>query len=376
MIPKICYLGPCFDYSGYGEANRHFIAALNESDVDIMVKTVSYVSEMSDFGDIGVTCRALSDKKNDYNIKILHVTPDEYYKHKEPDKYNIGHLFWETDRLPDQFVKACNEMDEIWTGSPTNAEAIENSGVKVPIFVAPQPIEIDRKKAEPYKLPDQDEGMFLFYSIFEWSERKNPEALLRAYLEEFSEDDNVGMLVKTYMNNFQETNMKQVRAKIKAMRYSYGHDGAKIFWVKHLMDRWQMDRLHATGDCYVSAHRGEGWGIPVVEAMLSGHPVISTGYNGVHDYIPSDVGIMLDYEMVPVNNSRNRDWYTRRQNWANVDIDHLKVSMRQMYEEHQENPKQFKKQGEAAREFVKTTFNFKRVGNLLQERLEEISKKL
>ena len=36
--------------------------------------------------------------------------------------------------------------------------------------------------------------------------------------------------------------------------------------------------LHERGDCYVSLHRGEGWGYPLFEAASRGTPVIATGY--------------------------------------------------------------------------------------------------
>lgn len=45
---NVAYLGPLKDYSGYGEANRHFVCALDEGHVDPQL--VSYSHESSDFG--------------------------------------------------------------------------------------------------------------------------------------------------------------------------------------------------------------------------------------------------------------------------------------------------------------------------------------
>lgn len=50
---NVCYLGPLKDYSGYGEANRHFVAALDEAGVYVIPELVSYSRESSDFGTLG-----------------------------------------------------------------------------------------------------------------------------------------------------------------------------------------------------------------------------------------------------------------------------------------------------------------------------------
>lgn len=368
----ICYLGCPFDYSGYGEANRHFIAALNAAGVDLRVQAVSYVHDTADYGDIGQLCRELCKKQGDYKIKILHVTPDQYYRYAEKGKYNIGHLFWETDKLPQEFAKACNIMQEIWTGSETNAEAIKRSGVTVPVFIAPQPIETNVQRQKPYILFNVPDGTFVFYSIFEWTERKNPKALLRAYFEEFSKNDAVALVIKTYVDNFSFQKQREVTAEIHKLRAQYGKNGAKLLAYKQLMDRAQVRRLHSTGDCYVTTHRGEGWGIPIVEAMTHGNPVITTGYNGVHDYLTNDVATLLPFKMIGVDNNRNRHWYTPDQRWADVDIETLKREMRVSYNEKMAS----KAKGERGKKFVDENFNFLTVGNMLKQRLEVIERKL
>lgn len=38
------------DYSGYGEANRHFVAALKAAGVDVHGELVAYSKERADYG--------------------------------------------------------------------------------------------------------------------------------------------------------------------------------------------------------------------------------------------------------------------------------------------------------------------------------------
>ncbi len=370
---NICYLAPCFDYSGYGEANRHFIMALDTAGVEVQVEPVTYCIDTADFGKIGQRCRELVENKLEYRIKVLHITPDQYKKHMEPGKYHIGHLFWETSKLPKAFADGCNMMDEIWTGSETNAEAIRNSGVNVPVLVFPQPIEIDRPAQKPYTLMDTDPDTFVFYSIFEWSERKNPVALIQAYLQEFTNKENVVLLIKTYIGNFQPDKMRFIRTELRKLRARFGEGGARILLYPYLMDRSQIDRLHATGHAYVTAHRGEGWGIPIVEAMLSANPVITTGYNGVNEYLTPETAWVLPFQMVRVQNmERNSQWYEENQKWADVSVDDLRAAMREVYMK----PEHAEAVGLRAQDFVIENFNFAAVGAKLKERLEVIERKL
>ncbi len=48
-----------------------------------------------------------------------------------------------------------------------------------------------------------------------------------------------------------------------------------------------------TFDCFVSAHRGEGWGVPQMEAMLMGKPIISTSCGGIHEHLKDKEDALL-----------------------------------------------------------------------------------
>lgn len=368
---NVAYLGPLKDYSGYGEANRHAAAALDAAGINVIGKLVNYVNESADFGTIGRVVNQLCNNEGEYRIKIIHTTPNEIQKHKEPGKYHVAHFFWETDRVPDDFVAGLKQVDEIWTGSKANAAAIRGSGVDIPIKVFPQAIETNREWPEPYVIPEMPEDTYYFYSIFEWTDRKNPQALLRAFWEEFEGSSGVALLIKSYFKNFALHNTQLIRSAIELEK---GRSDVKDFppvgLYSDLMDREQVMRFHKTGDVYVSAHRGEGWGIPQVEAMLAGRPIISTGYGGVNEYLKNNYhGLVLPYEMVPVRGMRHSDrWYDSKQNWAEVDHAALRKAMRWCFEERLKA----RKVAERGQKLVVRDFNLETVGKAMAARLQEI----
>lgn len=369
---NVRYTGPALDYSGYGEANRHDISALLSVGVNVSVELTRHCLEIGDFGDIGQKIKDVSlPYVTDYKIKILHTTPNIYGKFIEPGKYHIGRVFWETDKLPDQFAQGCHMVNEIWTGSEYNRQAIVNAGVtNIPIYIIPEAIE-PVASVVPFSSDLRKAKDYIFYSIFEWTERKNPGALLEAYWREFKENENVALVIKTYLDNFSPSKRQEIDAYIhdlkKRLALPYYPE---VYLYRRMLNREQVYRFHEQFDCFVSAHRGEGWGIPQIEAMSLGKPIISTGCGGVHEYI-GDVAKVVPFTLVPISgNNRNTQWYCSDQKWAEVDQNALRESMRWCFE----NREAARQMGEAGREFIEQNYLPGVVGQKMYDRLDEIQK--
>ncbi len=369
---RVSYTGPLFDYSGYGEANRHAVAALHAAGCDVYARSVSYTMISADMGSMGSLMRDLCGKVGTAPINIIHTTPDQYKKYLVEGAYNIGHFFWETDKVPEVYVEGLNLMNEIWTGSVANKDAIRRGGYEGKVFVCPQAIETERNPVDrPYKLLEH--SGFTFYSIFEWIDRKNPQQLLKAYWEAFQDDEDVALVIKAYFRDFSRENKKMIRNKVQMLKEWSGLTKfPKTYLYLDLMDRDHINRLHHSFDCYVSPHRGEGWGVPIVEAMLAGRPVIATGYGGIGEYLPEDGAIKLDFEMAPVFGMDHTTLYSRDQNWADPSHNQLVDAFREMYR----NQEKAKAMGITCKTFVENNLNLKKVGDIMKNRLELIEKEL
>lgn len=372
---KVKYTGPAKDYSGYGEAVRHDIAALVKAGVEVTTQIPVYCPELSDYGPLGDLAVSLQGRELGYNVKIIHTTPNVYGIFSEPGKYIIGRAFWETDKVPLDFALNLQQCNEIWTGSEFNKQAMRNAGVTKDIYIIPEAIdmEFEPNEFDPYITENKPD--FKFYSIFEWTERKNPTALLEAYWREFEGVPGVSLTLKTYQISFGpdkrepiDQQIRKLKAKLNLKSY------APVYMYRHLMDRRQIYRFHRTFDCFVSAHRGEGWGIPQMEAMAMGKPIISTNLGGIHEYLTEKRdALLVPYSMIPVDNmGYNAQWYTPDQKWANIDVDQLRASMRWVFE-HRDDAANIGKQ---ARQTVKGRFSLPVVGTMMAKRLKEINDKL
>ena len=210
----------------------------------------------------------------------------------------------------------------------------------------------------------------MFYSIFQYIERKNPALLLRAFWEEFDGHQDVGLLIKTYGLDFSDKQQKLIGQSIVKLKAKYARSNPPpVLLYDRLMTRDDVFRFHTTGDCFVLPHRGEGWGIPQVEALLMEKPLISTSLGGMHDWISRKNYQALDrYKLERVTGMDYVPWYTSDQKWANPELDQLKQKMRWVYENYDKAKNQTLK---AKQEVIKK-LSFEAVGTTMRQRIEDI----
>jgi glycosyltransferase involved in cell wall biosynthesis len=167
---------------------------------------------------------------------------------------------------------------------------------------------------------------------------------------------------------------QRIKSDIKRWKYEMGLKSyPRVLLLTKMLKREDIMRLHLTGDCFVSAHRGEGWGIPQVEAMVLGKPIISTNLGGVHEMLQNNKNALLtNFTWSNVTNMDFAPWYGKEQKWADVEINDLRAKMRFIYE----NPDKAREIGTEAQQFVKRSLSYKVVGKMMSDRLYEIRKRL
>lgn len=373
MKTGVKYLGTFSDYSGYGSANRAFITSLYVVGVDITTELVVQVPEQTSHGWSGELAKNLQERDIPYKIKIIHLTPDMYPRYMEDGKYHIGHLFWETNKLPKEWIDPCNKMGEIWTSSEAMAQLFRTSGVQVPIYAFPQPVDIAEadKDYGKYSLP-KHKG-YLFYGMFQWIERKNPKKLVKLFWKTFEGFEDVSLLLKTYRVSYAKEEYDQIQIDIRQWkREQPQRHYPRIYVTNKLFSHHDIMKIHTTGDCFVSADHGEGWNRCLHEALLLGKPAISTARGGIHEYLNSSYYFPVESEYVQVSEVSWIPYYRADQQWAEVDEKKFMDTMRYVFA----NRELAQLKGIQAKDYIKNKFSYQKVGLLMRERLERIERGL
>jgi glycosyltransferase involved in cell wall biosynthesis len=373
---RVSYVSACFDASGYAMAARNNIMALHTAGVDLAVVPISFEQKKTDLGKLGNLCRSLVAPDTGCKIKIIHATPPNFPRLVKPGCYNIGYVAWETDRLPDDWVDKINLLDEVWVPSTYNVDAFKRSGVEPRVLCYPHPMGPPTEKelsGAPGVVKNIDGDNFVFYSIFQWLERKNPVGLLKAYLTEFGAEEDVCLVMKTFRINpglRQDTDLiKQDVQSIK--RHLFLPSYPKVLLISSLLTASEMCSLHQRGDCFVSLNRCEGFGIPIAEAMQFGKPVIATGYGGPVDFLDQFTGYPVNYMLTPVS-GMPWDMYKGNMNWAEPDLIHARTLMRKVFRDREEA----KKKGQAAKVWVEEHLSWEAIGKVMAGRLKQIELQL
>jgi glycosyltransferase involved in cell wall biosynthesis len=236
--------------------------------------------------------------------------------------FKVGFTMLEVDGLPPDWVAACNRMDEVWTPSRWGVEVFRQAGVTRPL--RSMPLGFDPARFRPGLPAHRIAGRCTFLSVFEWGERKAPELLLRAFAAAFTARDDVALVLR--VNNFDG----DVDVPGEIARLGLPADAPPVLLLlNHQVRADELGSLYCSADCFVLPTRGEGWGMPALEAMACGLPVIATAWSGLTEFLDEEVA--LPVRPRALIDARAKCPYYEGFRWADPDFDELVGRLRWVY---------------------------------------------
>lgn len=357
-----------------GYVSGDFGVAQNLRSVAHALCSVSYpldIVEISTGGlysELNSDCVELIIEKSNKRIELFCVNADQTKNVSDQliDKchskkpYRIGYWFWELSVFPNEWLHAIDYVDEIWAPTQYIATTLSELTTK-PVIHMPMAVQFSEPQSysrRDFSLPEEDFLFIFSYDFHSFASRKNPEAVLSAFLNSFKDSDKVGLVIKTINSE------KHQGAYIKLLEKIAGN--RKITVISETLSREKMYGLINVCDSYVSLHRAEGFGLGMAEAMYLGKPVIGTAYSGNMDFMNKDNSILISFEMVSVERDAYPFW--PGQKWANPSIDEASNAMKNLYS----NMSYAKKLGDSAKKFMYENHSFEVVGKKMASRLTAI----
>jgi len=302
-IKGIRYTGPIFNNSGYARACRGNILALHQAGIPLNLNPISFEGANPELGEDGKILKSLVNNGSEYNVNFIHTTPEFWQKHRINGLINVGFTIWETTKLhPDWSNYINNNVDKVLVGCSWNKEVFKDSGITIPIGVVPHGINMkESDNVEPFNISGVDENDYMFYGIFQWTERKHPLALLKGYFQAFEGIKDSVLVLKTYRNDYSDKEKTAIRETIRRLKIIMPMSSyPKIIFLSNMLTEQEIVSLHKRGDCYVSFDRGEGFGLSPFQAGSEGNPIIVTGFGGSTEYAKEDNSYLIDYQLTPV----------------------------------------------------------------------------
>lgn len=272
----------------------------------------------------------------------ISVGPFEITRHVE-GAWRAGLVVWETTRIPAGKVALARRLDEVWTPSAWGRQLLIDNGVdERRVRVVPEGV--DTGIFCPAKRPPRARFRFLF--VGRWTVRKGTDDLVHAFCQEFEPGEPVELVLHGWCP-FQPS--FDLRARIE--RAAHGPHAPIVASMP--LDVPNLVALYQSSDAFVLPTRGEGWGLPVTEAMACGLPVIATDYSAPAEILDESIGYPVRVEkLIDVDEPM---FYPRGcGRWAQPDLGHLRTLMRHVFE----NRGQAREKGLRAAEAVRRNWTW------------------
>lgn len=248
----------------------------------------------------------------------------------------ICYTLFETDRCPKGWIDPLMSMDKIFVFSEFNRKGWIQSGIpEEKINALPQAVDSFLYNPDGPRLSIENKKGFTFLCSGDFTERKNFEAVIEAFVNEFKETDSVTLIFKCHYGGFTKKYRTECFNKLRsiAMNFNSTNPPRILFWGDKVTDH-AMASLYRTVDCFVLASHGEGLGMQYLEAIASGTPAIACDWGAQTDYMTSQNSYLVKSSLKYIDDPNYvvKCPQSLNNKWCQVNIEDLRVAMRYVYD--------------------------------------------
>lgn len=274
-------------------------------------------------------------------------------------------MVWEQRDADSRWPEIFEGFDQVWAQSRFTAPTFERA-FPGRVRVVPNPIDFD--EFPPPATPGEaglaaDRFTFLFvFNPNSSMRRKNPLAVVRAFVAAFSPDEPVELLLRASFGRRLQ-NREGLRELVSAIP-----SGHNVRLVYDSRSRNETLRLISACSAYVSLHRSEGFGYTMAEAMAYAVPTIASNYSGNLEFMNAANSFLVDTDEVEIHEPEGP--FQRGGVWGEPRIDAAAHVMRQVYLEREAS----RLVAERGRHEVRSLFSVEAVGRIAGDALGVVTK--
>ena len=339
--PILLVTAPVATRSGYGAHARDIVRSLVELDkYDVKVWNVRWGNTpMNALNDMEPRDKIIIDRllqtpqlPQQPDIHMHIVVPNEF---SPIGKYNIGVTAGlECTACPPEWIQGMNKMNlnivpstfvkNTMTSISFDIQDEKTKQLKGQLRLD-KPIEVlfEGADSETYKKTNKlsksiveemknVKESFNFLYVGHWlqgklgEDRKDTGMLVKVFLETFKNQKNKpGLILKTSGASFSVLDREDILKKIDNIKKTVKGDLPNIYLLHGDLTDDEVNDLynHPKVKAHINITHGEGFGRPLLEASISGKPVIASSWSGHLDFLNSKQSVLVSGQMVDVPKS-------------------------------------------------------------------------
>jgi len=364
--------GPVFTHSSLGLVNREMTAALLARGVDVSLAPTQADDFVPSLGTpfAELARRIAHAPERTAAVHVAHQWPPRL----TPPAEGAWVLMqpWEYGGLPGEWIPTIrDQVDEFWVYCSWQRECAIASGVPADkVVVVPIGVDPSRYRPDGDRFVLKTRKRTKLLAVGGIIPRKGMDLLVDTYLRTFSAADDVCLVIKglsarwAYQGNPGQSDFAQLPALVRS------GGGPEIEFIGDTLDDDAVASLYRACDALVAPFRGEGFGLPIVEAMASGVPVIVTEAGPVFDICDEHAAYLIpagqstpDPRLVGLEPGALDFW------WADPDVQELGRLMRHVVE----HPEEARAVGTRGRDRVLQRFTYAHGADVAHRRLRALA---
>ncbi len=292
--------GPLFEVASLAHVNRRVALGLASRGHTVLAREVRSAGPRVAPGPEADALAALCRAGGHAPVTVRHAWPPD------PTPPASGHWVlmqpWEFGSVPRAWLPMLARVDEVWAPTSSVRQAFLDAGVpedRARVVPLGADHTLFRPGVEPMTLPTRKAVKVLY--VGGTIPRKGFDVLLSAYGRAFRSTDGVCLVVKG-MGASSFYRGQTADDEIRAFQAAPGNP--EVLTLDGDMADAEMASLYAACDVLALPYRGEGFGLPLAEAMSSGLPVVATGMGACLDFVDDTVGWLVPARRVDFNEQK------------------------------------------------------------------------
>ena len=398
MKPLCVVSCPIDTFSGYGARSRDFVKSLikeKDSEWDIKIMPQRWGDTPWNFlsKDDPLKQRFIGNLQQQPDIWMQITVPNEF---QAVGKFNIGvSAGIETTIYPAEFIEGSNKMNLNLVSSQHSKNVAQQSQfekkneqgqveriikLEKPIEVLFEGLDLDKyyKNTKKSSILNDINEEFCFLHTGHWlpgafgEDRKNTGLMLKTFLETFNTPSKKkpALILKTNHVSYSLIDREEILKKINEIKSQVKGNLPNIYLLHGEMTDDEMNDLNNDPKVksFVSFTKGEGFGRPLLEAAITGKPVLTTNWSGHIDFLHPDYNILIGGELKNVHDSAANQFLLKDSQWFNINASIASRAMKDVFNHYKKYTEKSRKQTQ----YIKDNFSFDKMGELLNNFMPKV----